>query len=149
MVHQRVDALRSDDHLALQAIRRLEAVQVPYQERLVKRLEELLRAYQEDYEGRSLSPSAIDVLVDFLGAHPDLRRPRLSATPSGDLYAEWTGPADMLLGVRFMPSGDVQYVVWTPNALHKGRTDRASGTTTADALMEKLAHLRDLRWLTE
>jgi len=144
-----LDALRSDDRLALQAIRRLETTEVPYKIGLEARLEDLLRAYQEDYEGRSLSASAIDIFVNFLNAYPYLKRPRLSATPFGDLYAEWTAPADILFGVRFMPSGEVQYVILTPNPLHKGRTDRSSGRTTVDALMEKLNHLRDQRWFME
>jgi len=48
-----------------------------------------------------------------------------------------------------MPSGEVQYVIFTPNPLHKGRTDRSSGTTTADALIEKLRHFLHQKWLVE
>ena len=124
--------------LPLQAIRGQDAEQIPYRESLAARLEELLGAYQEDYEGRSLSPSAISILVGFLRAHTFLREPSLTATPSGDLYAEWIGPCDRLLGVRFLSSGDgCRLVVFAPNPLHGGRTDRTSGTTTADALMSK------------
>lgn len=143
-----LDVLRSDDRLALQAIRRLQATQIPYRDSLAARLERLLRAYQEDYEDRSLSASAIDFFINFLNAYPNLRRSRLSATPLGDLYAEWTAAADILFGVRFMPSGEVQYVLFTPNPLHRGRTDRTSGTTTADALFDRL-QLSDQQWLLE
>ena len=65
------------------------------------------------------------------------------------LYAEWTGPGDTLLGVRFTESGEVQYALFAPNTLHKDRMDRASGITTPDTLMEKLAYLPDQRWLSE
>jgi len=101
----------SDDGLARHAIRRLRATQIQYRNELEVRLEDLLGAYQDDYEGRSLSPGSIDVLVTFLNASLHFRRPRVSATPSGDLYAEWTGPGSMMLGARFMESG-VQYVIF-------------------------------------
>ncbi len=86
-----------------------------------------------------MSAGAIDALAAFLDANPGLKRPRVSATPSGDVFAEWTGPGDTLLGVRFIESGEVQYALYAPNTLHQDRTDRASGVTTADTLMEKLA----------
>jgi len=132
-----------------QAVGGHDAEQIPYRESLAARLEELLGAYQEDYEGRSPSPSAINVLLGFLSAHPFLREPSLTATPSGELYAEWVGPCDRLLGVRFMSSGEVHYVVFAPNPLHSGRTDRTSGTTTADALMSKPELLDARGWLAE
>jgi hypothetical protein len=102
----------SDDGLALQAIRRVQTTKIRYRGKLVARLEELLRAYQEDYEGHSLSARAIDALAMFLSANLHLRRPRVTATPSGDLYAEWTGPADLLLGVRVTESGQTQFVIF-------------------------------------
>jgi hypothetical protein len=142
-------ATLSDDRLALQAIRRVQSTQIRYRDKLGARLEDLLRAYQDDYEGHSLSAGAIDALAMFLSANLHFRRPRITATPSGDLYAEWTGPGDLLLGVRFTESGEVQYVIFAPNTLHKGRIDRMSGTTTADTLIGKLPHLVDLGWLTE
>jgi hypothetical protein len=141
-----LDALRMDDRLALQAIRSSEATQIPYREKLAARLLEVLKAFKEDYDGRSLSASAIDSLVGFLDTNRGLRRPSLTATPSGDLYAEWTGPEVLLLGARFLPSNEVQYVIFAPNPLHEGRTDRISGLTTADTLMNKIRHLG---WLAE
>ena len=139
----------SDDRLALQAIRRVQTTQIRYRDKLVARLEDLLRAYRDDYEGHSLSAGAIDALAMFLSANLHLRRPRITATPSGDLYAEWTGPADLLLGVRFTESGQAQFVIFAPNAPHKDRIDRMSGITTADTLTEKLPHPVDQGWLTE
>jgi hypothetical protein len=139
----------SDDRPALQAIGRIRATQIRYRDELAARLEDLLRAYQDDYDGDTLSAGAMDTLVAFLNVNLHLRRPRISATPSGDLYAEWTGPDDSLLGVRFMEAGQVQYVIFARNTLHNDRVDRTSGTTTADALMAKLVHLADLQWLSE
>ncbi len=139
----------SDDRLALRAIRRLQTTQIRYRDKLADRLEGLLRAYQDDYDGRSLSAGAIDALVAFLDANPRLKRPRVSATPSVDLYAEWAGPGDTLLGVQFSDTVEVQYAIFAPNTLHQDRMDRASGTTTSDTLMEKLAYLPDQRWLSE
>jgi hypothetical protein len=139
----------SDDRPALRAIGRLRTTQIQYRDKLATRLEELLRAYRDDYDGNSLSAGAIDPLVTFLDANAFLKRPRVTATPSGDLFAEWTGPGETLLGVRFTESGEVQYALFAPNTLHQDRMDRASGTTTADTLMEKLSYLPDRRWLSE
>jgi hypothetical protein len=141
--------LPTDNRSTLRAIDRLRTTQIRFRDKLAGRLEELLHAYQDDYEGHSLSAGAIDALVTFLDANLLLKRPRVSATPSGDLYAEWTGPGDTLLGVRFTESGEVQYALFAPNTLHQDRMDRASGMTTADTLMEKLAYLPDQRWLSE
>jgi len=144
-----LDALRTDDRLALQAISRLKTTQIPYRDELVTRLEELLGAYQGDYGDRSLSATAIDAFVAFLNSNRYLRKPSITATPTGDLYAEWTGSDNTLLGIRFFPTGEVQYVLFTPNPLHDSRTDRSSGSTTADALMGKISHLGASGWLTE
>jgi hypothetical protein len=140
---------RDTDEPVLRAIRGLAATQLACRAKLAARLEELASAYEEDYAGGSLSVGAIGALVEFLRQTPSLKEPSVTATPSGDVYAEWVGPQDLLLGVRFLSSGEVHYVIFSPNPVHEGRADRASGTTTADALMKKLSFLDARGWLTE
>jgi hypothetical protein len=105
-----------------------------YKARLADRLSVLSVAYGDDYEGQSLAPASVTAFVDFLEMGNAFRYPDITATPAGDIYAEWRGPDSRALTIEFLASGDVRYLILGPNPLHPSRTDRMTGFTTADAL---------------
>ena len=131
----------------LSALRRLDQSGLPYQAKLAARLRSLSTAYAEDYEGRPLSGRSLDSMLDFLATASAPGYPGLTATPAGDLYAEWQGREGRRLTVEFLDSGDARYLIFLPNPKHPGRLDRLSGATTADALGDTIAPLAHLTGL--
>jgi hypothetical protein len=142
-----LDCQRSDDSQVVEAIKKTAHTAISYRDDLSARLFTLLRAYKEDYDGRILAATSIDVMLKFLSSNPQFTFPSVTATPSGDLYAEWSGPDGALVGVRFFPTGDVQFVIFRPNPHHRGRVDRFSGATTADALLHAISNFGVKGWL--
>jgi hypothetical protein len=122
-------------------IHRLQATGITYKNRLSDRIIKLSAAFAEDYEGNTLSVRSLAGLVDFLESSPSSIYPDLTATPGGDVYAEWHGPEGRLLTIEFLDSGDARYLLFRPNPKHPQRVDRLSGTTTTDALPETVAPL--------
>jgi hypothetical protein len=122
-------------------LKRLEGSDLSFRSRLMDRLSVLASAFAEDYAGQALSPRATDALTTFLLGDPSFGYPDLTATPAGDLYAEWRGNAGRALTIEFLDSGDVRYLVFHPNPKHPQRIDRLTGFTTADALPDTIASL--------
>lgn len=120
---------------------------LPFKARLADRVRQLASAYADDYEGRFLSADALGWLLGFLESATSLGYPDLTATPAGDLYAEWRGPKGQRLTIEFLASGEALYLLFSPNPKHYGRMDRLSGMTTADALVLTIASLSHLSGL--
>ena len=122
-------------------IDRLQTTGIAIKSRLADRIGALSAAYADDYEARNLSVRSLSCLIDFLEASPSSNYPDITATPAGDIYAEWRGPQGHLLTIEFLDSGEARYLHFRPNPKHPHRTDRLSGTTTADALSETVVPL--------
>ena len=105
-------------------IRRLQSTSIAYQTRLAERIIKLSTAFAEDYDGHTLSAQSLAGLVDFLEASPASGYPDLTATPAGDVYAEWHGPEGRRLTIEFLASGDARYLLFRPNPKHPQRVDR-------------------------
>ena len=124
----------------IRSLARLLASALPFKARLAARIESLQVSFAEDYEGRQLSPSSLDGLIDFLEASPPSGYPDLTLTPAGDCYAEWR-TLHSKVAIEFLATGDARYLVFRPNPRHPQRTDRLTGMTTTDALSETMAPL--------
>lgn len=122
-------------------VRRLQATALTYKSRLADRIVHLSAAFAEDYDGRTLSARSLAGLIDFLESSPSTGYPDLTATPTGDAYAEWHGPQGRRLTIEFLDSGDARYLLFRPNPKHPQRVDRLTGMTTTDALPETVAPL--------
>lgn len=129
------------------SLRRLQLSRLEFKARLADRITALDAAYAEDYEGRSLSWSAFEALLTYLEASPAPAYPSVTATPAGDIYAEWHGPGGRLSTIEFLDSGEARFLVFRPNPKHPQRVDRLTGTTTTDALPETIASLAPLTGL--
>jgi hypothetical protein len=130
----------------IRTLARLRASDLPFNMKLAERIDSLIVAFAEDYNGRQPSSRSINVLIDFLEASPPSRYPDVTLTPAGDCYAEWRSSGGKV-AIEFLASGDARYLVFRPNPRHPQRTDRLTGTTTADALSETMAPLAPLAGL--
>ena len=129
------------------SLRRLESGAITDKARLAVRLAALSAAFAEDYDGQFLSTAAVDAFIDFLESAAPPGYPELTATPAGDLYAEWHGDNRRRLTIEFLASGDARYLIFVPNPRHPQRVDKLAGSTTADALGETIAPLLHLTGL--
>ena len=147
MPHEAPGQTSNDGQAVDTYMKLLDQSSLPFKARLADRLAVLTSAFAEDYDRGTLSPRAIDALVTFLASSASFGYPELTATPAGDLYAEWRGSDGRILTIEFLDSGDVHYLFFGPNPKHPQRTDRLTGFTTADALPDtvvRLAHLSGL-----
>ena len=117
---------------------------LPFKERLLARLASLEVAFAEDYDGGRLSARSGSALVNFLQADRSFGYPDITATPSGDLYAEWRGSNGCKFAIEFLNSGDARFLLFAPNPKHPDRIDRLTGLTTSDALTQTIAPLAHL-----
>ena len=123
---------------------RLLATQLPFKNRLMDRIAQLVSTFSEDYDGLQLSTRSVAGLIDFLEAAPRSGYPDLTLTPAGDCYAEWRGSEGRKVTIEFLDSGEARYLLFRPNPRHPHRIDRLTGTTTIDALAETMAPLGGL-----
>ena len=140
-------AYGSNSDEILKTLRRVEQSLLSFKVRLADRITALSTAFAEDYDGRSLSRPALEALLNYLEASLATSYPSLTATPAGDIYAEWHGPNGRLLTIEFLGSGEARFLVFRPNPRHPQRVDRLTGTTTTDALAETIASLAPLTGL--
>lgn len=112
-----------------------------FREAMSARIASLLEAFQEDSGGVAVSVNSLQSLLAFLEAHPTLKYPAITLTPSGDFYASWKENRTQVFSVQFLDNGQVRFVV-----LRNGPTAQLSGLTTPATLMNLVAPLHVLEW---
>ena len=118
-----------------------------YGVQVATRLGQLARDFEDDTDGQSeLSLNSVCHFASFIEKHR-LKRPTLSATPVGQIIAQWRGD-DKLLSVVFFSDGAVKYFISSPNPNHPEKRDRQTGITTWDALYDA-AKLESHNWLRQ
>lgn len=111
---------------------------IPEKEILADRLTGLLHDYQDDY-GQSLDAESLHTFIAFVSFHPNLKRPIITATPDGNLFAEWKADEGRrYLGVQFLPTRQVRYVAIRPNPEHPQLRIRTSGVATTNHLLAEI-----------
>lgn len=148
-IFEQLDSLRADDSAVHRQIASLRSKGLQHGEKLASRLEVLLEAYKEDYEDRVLSADSLHGFIDFLGGASSWKCPVLTATPSGEVYAQWKQDRGHLLSLLFLPTCEVKFAVFSPNPRHLERTTPITGLTTVDALAETITPLGVLEWVQE
>lgn len=132
--------VRADDRNFLKVLRSLRNSELILEkEVLAERLTVLLHDYQDDY-GQSLDAESLNTFIAFVSFHPELKRPIITATPDGNLFAEWKGDEGRrYLGVQFLPTRQVRYVAIRPNPQHPQLRIRTSGIVTTDQLLAEIS----------
>lgn len=146
-VFDELDRVRADDRPFLKVVGDLRnAPTIPERDALADRLEGLLQAYLEDY-GQALDAESLRTFMAFVSHHPELKRPVITATPDGNLFAEWKGDKGRrYLGVQFLPTRQVRYVAIRPNPRHAPYRIRSSGLVTVDQLLAEITSYDVTDW---
>lgn len=126
----------------------LEKFFVPgYGPQLAARLRQLGEDLKGDYEGAvEISVASASYLVSFLEKNRQVKRPSLSATPTGTIVAHWREGREKLVTAHFLADGRLNFVVAFPNPRHAAQRVRLTGNTTSDAFFET-ARLENYTWV--
>jgi len=99
------------------AISQLEqSAQVPWREQIARRLFELLEDYRDENDGKSFSALAVHGLRSFLESHSFLKRPSLSITNAGSVYARWKQDSNSIFSANFISDQEVEFVLFRPQS---------------------------------
>ncbi len=102
--------------------------ELPFAKRLARRLKELVHIAQEEAPDQSeMSSVSLRTLFRLLKYHPDLSKPSVVLTPSGNILAEWRAAPNKLCAAEFLGGGRVHFVVFTPDTRDPRETIRLSG----------------------
>ena len=126
------------------------SVAISYRAKLAARLRELQEAVQEEEsDSHGITVKSLQLFIEFLKAHPMLRRPAISVTPDRNVYASWKSASNRVFSIHFFPDGNVRFVIFRPNEKHAGEVIRISGTATVDVLMSIAAPHEVLSWASD
>jgi len=118
-----------------------------YRERLARRLEFLLDAMREEEDSwNDGSPESLRHMLLFLQTVPGFLYPTVTVTPSATFRVQWTPAPNKHFAVNFLPSGEVQFVVFFPNSRHRGRIQRMSGVVSWENLMNVVEPCKVHQW---
>lgn len=120
---------------------------IQFAEELAARLNFLYEvAKEEDPDEVPISPESLSNFIGFLQKTPNLRYPSVVLTPSNEISAQWRTAPNRYFAVVFLPTGETRFVIFTPNPGDPDKTDRLSGITSVDSLMETAQPHRVLDW---
>ncbi|MCK4728549.1 MAG: hypothetical protein KAT27_06480, partial [Desulfobacterales bacterium] len=120
---------------------------IQFAEELAARLNFLYEvAKEEDPDEVPISPESLSNFIGFLQNTPNLRYPSVVLTPSNEISAQWRTAPNRHFAVVFLPTGETRFVIFTPNPGDPDKTDRLSGMTSVDSLMETAQPHRVLDW---
>jgi len=126
------------------------SVPISYRTKLAARLRELQDTVQEEEsDGLGIAVRSLQHFIEFLKAHPILRRPAVSVTPDRNIYASWKSTANRVFSIHFFPDGNVRFVIFRPNEKHTAEVIRLSGTATVDVVMSIAALHEVLSWASD
>lgn len=133
-----LDELRTPEGRIRQEIRSLRGnPDLIYREQLAVRLEALLDAMKEEGESwNEDSPESLRMMLLFLQAAPDFRCPTVTVTPSATFRAQWTVEPNKHFAADFLADGQARFVVFCPDPRRSDRTQRISGITSRENLLD-------------
>ena len=96
-----------------------------------------LREMLQEEEGATadLDPDSLRAFVAFLHQAPGVRRPGITLTPEGEVYARWQGQGSRLFAVHFISGEKVRFVISRPNPRHPRLVQRVSGVDAVDTIL--------------
>jgi len=108
---------------------------IEFARKLADRLHFLYEAVQEDPEEGPVLPGSLINFISFLRNTPKLKYPDVVLTPSNEISAQWRTAPNRHFAVVFQATGEVRFVIFTPNPKDPAKIDRLSGITSVEALM--------------
>jgi hypothetical protein len=114
----------------------VDGTNIEFAQKLADRLLSLYDAVREDPEEDLVPLGSLRNFVKFLRSTPRLKYPDVVLTPSNEVSAQWRKAPNRHFAVVFQATGEARFVIFTPNPKDAVKTDRLSGITSVEALMD-------------
>ena len=134
-------AIANDAKLAIEAISLNAAI--PHRDLIASRLRALLEEFAAENDGKTFSGPSVRGLTSFLLANRFVKRPTLSITDAGLVYARWRQDTNSIFSVQFLSDRQAEFVLFTPSA---GGRSMLSDTGTPERI-GALATISKLAWV--
>ena len=113
---------------------------------IADRLEILIEDFLSDFE-RCIDTDSLISFKSFFIQYPNLKRPLISATSNGNLFAEWKSEdGRYFLGADFTPTRQVRFIANRPNTDNPAFKNYVTGITPISQLFEELIAYKLESW---
>ena len=126
-----------------------EESKIQFAHELAVKLNSLNEVVNEDPEEGSISIDSMRNFISFLQNTTNLKCPNVALTPSNEIHAQWRTAPNRHFAVVFLPTGETRFVIFTPNSKDPEMTDRISGLTSVDSLLETMQPHKVLEWASK
>lgn len=115
---------------------------------LVARLTTIVEATAEEYPESDIpTPQTIRSCLQFFAARPDLRGPALTATPSGNIWAEWRGAEGRRAALEFLRNGSLNLIALYPDEQEPWRMASFAANVSRRDAAEQIQPQTRFAWL--
>ena len=126
-----------------------EGAKIQFAHELAVKLSFLNEVVNEDPDEDSISIDSMRNFISFLQNTTSLKCPNVALTPSNEIHAQWRTAPNRHFAAVFLPTGETRFVIFTPNSKDPEMTDRISGLTSADSLLETIQPHKVLEWASK
>jgi hypothetical protein len=119
---------------------------IQFAQELAAKLNFLNEVINEDPDEDSISIDSMRNFIRFLQNTTNLKCPNVALTPSNEIHAQWRTAPNRHFAAVFLPTGETRFVIFTPNSKDPEMTDRISGLTSVDSLLETIHPHKVLEW---
>ena len=127
----------SEDEKVYEIIKFLnDQINLTFSKQLANRIQFLIEASKEEYPDEvAILPESLKNFVSFLQSVPNFRYPDVVLSPVKNICTQWRTAPNRHFSVEFLPTGDVRFVIFSPDPMHPDKTNRISGIVSVDSLM--------------
>ena len=122
---------------------------IQFAHELVNKLNFLDKVVNEDPDEDSISIDSMRNFISFLQNTTNFKCPNVALTPSNEIHAQWRTAPNRHFAAVFLPTGETRFVIFTPNTKNPEMTDKISGITSVDSLLETIQPHKVLEWASE
>ncbi len=122
---------------------------IQFAKELAAKLNFLNKVVDEDPDEDSISIDSMRNFISFLQNTTNLKCPNVALTPSNEIHAQWRTAPNRHFAAVFLPTEETRFVIFTPNSKNPEMTDRISGLTSVDSLLETIQPHKVLEWASK
>ncbi len=115
-------------------IGKIKELDIPYSEKLYKRILFLNEAVEEEYPNEKLiTVNSIEGFLKFLDIYKELRYPEITITPNGNIRIQWQDTSRQHMGIEFISESEIKYVIFVPDPKIHAKTARMAGKVSINS----------------
>jgi len=121
-----------------------------FSEKLANRLSFLYKVSQEESPGEeAISFESLRNFIFFLNTSTKLKYPDVVLSPLNNIRAQWRAASNRHFAAEFLPTGDVSFVIFSPDFKKTEKIIRLSGITSVESLIDTTAPHGVLHWASQ